>query len=346
MAKLKYYALCSRNLHSLKRHATIIPKEDLVIVLNAKLNCPEREINEYFLKKAEEYCISEEIEYYITPSDGTPSTGKNSVFALFEASDNDYMVLVDGDDFVTPHGLWLYDKIAQSESPPDAIAMEYQYGMIPNDGYTASNDLLSIQKLHLIGETPQHYLNPKYIHAYGFRIFMRSKPWWELALAGKSVEIFDKFSELCSHYHQRIHQIAHKYISNWEPHLRVTFYSKKGAKFRMDPELLVGEDTMQYLNLKHAWSQGNLDLRHLNEIYPTYVYDQRLDGIVKYANERDDGHGWLNWMTKLSKAYDKLEERNELHEETPPYVILPEFPEDYVPDTLGLVNFPARSPKY
>lgn len=346
MANLKYYALCSRNLHSLKRHATIIPKEDLVIVLNAKLDCPEREINQHFLTEGEAYCKAENIEYYITDSDGTPSTGKNSVFDLFKSSDNDYMVLIDGDDFITPHGLWLYDKIAQSDSPPDVIALEYQYGLIPNDGYRVSDDLMYYEKLHLQGETPQHFINPIHVHAMGFRIFMRPKHWWQRALAGKSVDKFDDFSTECSDYHQRIHKIAYDYISNWEPHLRITFYSKKAAEFRMDPNLLVGEDTAQYLHLKHAWHEGDIDLRHLNEIYPTYVYDQRLDGIVKYANERDDGHGWLNWMKALSAEYDTLEQNNKLHSETPPYVLLPDFPEDYKPDTMGLVNFPHKQPKY
>ena len=120
MAKLKYYALCCRNLYGTKRHLDYIPKEDLVIVLNSWLGMggKESEINAQYLADAEAWCVDEGIEYYVTSSDGTPSTGKNSVLSLFRASDNDYMVLVDGDDYITKHGVWLYDTIAQSESPP------------------------------------------------------------------------------------------------------------------------------------------------------------------------------------------------------------------------------------
>ena len=47
--------------------------------------------------------MSEGIEHYVTESDGTPATGKNSVLRLFLESDNEYMVQVDGDDMITPY---------------------------------------------------------------------------------------------------------------------------------------------------------------------------------------------------------------------------------------------------
>ena len=53
-------------------------------------------------------CVSEGIEHYVTESDGTPATGKNSVLRLFLESDNEYMVHVDGDDMITPYGRNLY----------------------------------------------------------------------------------------------------------------------------------------------------------------------------------------------------------------------------------------------
>ena len=116
-----------------KRHLETIPKEDIVYVFNSNVDCEiHYERNSQYLVDAKAWAISENLEYYVTDSDGTPSTGKNSVLDIFQASDNDYMVLVDGDDFITPHGIWLYDKIAQSESPPDVIALEYQLGLIGN----------------------------------------------------------------------------------------------------------------------------------------------------------------------------------------------------------------------
>jgi len=320
-----------------KRHLARIPKDDLVIVLNSQ--------NAEYITEATNWCISEGVEHYVTESDGTPSTGKNSVFDIFTASDNDYMVLVDGDDFITPHGLYVYDKIAQSESPPDAVALEYQFGLVPNESYSIMLRHSQTQPGSARRDAADVF-NQDHIHGWGLRIFHKPHDWWEHALAGTSVEHWDTFTENCSAMHQRLMTLEHKYINGWESHLRITFYSKSAAAFRFDPELIVGEDTMQYFVLKNAMVEGNIDMRILNEIYPTYVYDQRIEGIVRLANEVDDGRGWLNWMTKLVAEFEEYETEGKMHLVDIPYVDLPNFPDDYRPDTLGLVNYPHKSPKY
>ena len=334
MAKLKYYVLCCRNMHGTKRHLDYIPKEDLVIVLNSWTDEGGAigEINTQYLIDAEAWCIAEGLEYYITPSDGTPSTGKNSVMALFRESDNDYMVLVDGDDFITPHGIWLYNEIAQSESPPDVIALEYQIGLLAQEDWRGA----------------PNKMNPVHIPAFAYRTFMHTHKWWQNTLAGTYIPVFDEYSRRLNEAHTKVYSFAYEYIDNWEHHLRLTFYSKKAAavEFTFDPNLIVGEDTMQYNNLKYAWSQGNIDLRHLHEIYPTYVYDQRLDGIVCYANRRDEDWGTIDWMDKLSAEYDRIVSEGKAVKAKPPYVNLPEFPVDYEPNTDGLVNYPHKAVKY
>ena len=334
MAKLKYYALCCRNMHSTKRHLNYIPKEDLVIVLNSWTTEGGEigEVNAQYLIDAEAWCIAEGLEYYITPSDGTPSTGKNSVMSLFRESDNDYMVLVDGDDYLTPHGVWLYNQIAQSVSPPDAIALEYQYAIAA----------------HFMYQYAPNGSNPEHIPGYGYRSFMHNHKWWQETLAGTYIPVIDEYSRRLNEAHTKVYSFAYEYINNWEHHLRLTFYSKKAAaeEFVFDPELIVGEDTMQYNNLKYAWSQGNIDLRHLHEIYPTYVYDQRVDGIVQYANKRNEDWGSVDWMERLGVEYDKFIAEGKGITATPEYVNLPEFPDDYIPDTDGLINYPHKEVKY
>jgi hypothetical protein len=343
MAKLKYYVLCSSNMFTTKRHLDTIPKEDVVYVFNSNIWCDQHaEKNSQYLADAEAWAISEGIDYHITYSDGTPSTGKNSVLDIFQASDNDYMILVDGDDFITPHGIWLYDKIAQSESPPDVIALEYQLGLIPE--YFAKT---------LFQGTD---LDPNYKPSYAIRSFKQCKKWWERQVAGTGVPIDNmhpdgpEYSIALNAAQHKIYSFAYDYIDNWEPHLRVVFYSKRAttSDFRFDPELIVGEDTVQYLNLKYEWSQGNINLRHLHEIYPTYVYDQRLQGTVDFENQKNEDWGWINWMNRLGETYDELLENNKCVTDKPEYVDFPEtfFPEDYIPDTLGLVSYPAKDPTY
>lgn len=338
MAKLKYYALCCRGIPAMKRHATRIPKEDLVIVLNS--------LNDDFVTEAEAWCTEQGIEHYVTVSDGTPSTGKNSVFDLFCASDNDYMVLVDGDDFITPHGLVTYDKIAQMDSPPDAVALEYQFGIVPNEGYSPTLCFTSVCGDGSAKANAADHQNQDHIHGWGMRVFIHPKEWWDKTLAGKSVDVWDEFTQECSDAHKKLYTYEHTYINGWETHLRITFYSKKAAtEYRFDPELVVGEDTMQYFQLKHAWHSGDIDLRHFFEVYPTYVYDQRIEGVVRWANEREDGRGWLNWMNKLNEAFEAYELAGKMHSQIPERLEL-EFDEGYRPDTLGLVNYPCRTIRY
>lgn len=338
MAKLKYYALCSSNISATKRHATRIPTGDLVIVLNST--------NWEYVEQAEAWCQAEGIDYHVTESDGTPATGKNSVFDLFLASDNDYMVLVDGDDFITPHGLVVYDMLAQSASPPDAVALTQQFGLVPNDGGTrrvfffhggfgeGSSRLFAADKD-----------NPDHVHGSACRPFMNSPDWWSNAVAGTSVEYWDEFTEALSNAHQKLYTYAYNHLNETESHLRVTFYSRNAVTYRFDSELLVGEDTHQYYELKNAWAAGDIELRHMDELYPTYVYDQRVMGVVKWANEQDSGRGWLNWMTALNAKLDAMSAAGKLHTTQPPTLELT-FADDYRPDVMGMVNYPARRTKY
>ena len=50
---------------------------------------------------------------------------------IFLESDNNYCVMVDGDDFLTPHGVWMYKNLESLDNTPDAEA----------EGYTAYADI-------------------------------------------------------------------------------------------------------------------------------------------------------------------------------------------------------------
>ena len=124
---LRYYVLCCRNMNALKRHFDIIPSDELTVVVNT--------LDSNFQKEAVAYCQSKAVECVVTESNGTASQGKNSVIDLFLESSYDYFVLVDGDDYLTPHGVWTYKYISEMDSPPDIVALEYQYGIWKENGY-------------------------------------------------------------------------------------------------------------------------------------------------------------------------------------------------------------------
>jgi hypothetical protein len=367
MKKVKFYALVCRNMHAVKRHQRTIPKEDLVIVINT--------LDEAFEELAVLYCLEEGIEYYVTESNGTPSQGKNSVLDLFEKSDNDYMVLVDGDDFLTPHGVWTYKEIANSYKPIDVLALKYQYGIQRENGYNYAIAYLGdpAERSALLGnKDPQ---NPDTIHGAGTRCFLNDHEWWYLALSGKLVEVneADEHSVKFNDVHTRWATLCYHYIDNWETHLRLVMFSKKAVKGnRFDTNFHIGEDTLFYLMLKDLALKTDLVMKHHFDILPTYVYDTRVAGVVeeernKYGEPGTVDFGWYLWLKKLVDEYERYNMMGMLSTEKLPdikvktpysekenkhFVIDDEsyydviWPEGYRPDTLGLVNYPNYRPVY
>ena len=356
MKKLGYYVLITRNVNAMKRHKRMwdgsqsqtIDKSQVKFVINTR--------DEDFKATAIEWLDSEGIPWVSTKSNGGPSKGKNSVLTQFLESDDDYMIMIDGDDFITPHAIYTYEGIANpgplaekyeqtdwvSATPPDVICLENQYGIIPNEGYS-----WHLRMGDAVRSSHKHALDPEnsdHIHGWGYRCFARPKEWWDLVRAGEWIEKGSPFLRKLSDAHMNLSNYEHDYINGFESHCRITWYSRKAVEYAKFPEdLLVGEDVMNYIMLKDASHKGILDMRTLNDVYPTYIYDQRIGGIVSNANDMNHGRGWLDWMEVGLEYFKRFENAGQLHhidDYTIPYVELPYYHEGYKPDTLGLVNFP------
>ena len=348
---VKFYALVTRNIYAVKRHINTIPKEDLCIIINTQ--------NSDFETRAAAWCVEEGIEHYITVSDGTAATGKNTVFEKFLESDNDYMVLVDGDDYITNHGVWTYKQVAAMDTPPDVLAIEYQLGV----HYAAGYNPIICHDIPII--TAETEMDPETIHTQATRCFKFDKMWWDDACAGRLVEVTandpDDFAANLAVVHKSWANHCYKYINNWETHSRLVWFSKAAINtgLRFDPAHVVGEDTVLYFELKHEHAQGNIVMKHIFDRYPTYVYDTRIGGIVEM--QKDEGgfeRGWLAWLSVLVDKYNELEAAGKMHEERIPELKIhtytpPEetfnaddwdivWPEGYKPDCNKLVNFPGK----
>lgn len=332
MKKVRYYILTSGKFKALKRHIdpdySDIPIDDLVIVINTKCKQYER--------KASEWCVKNGIEYHVTESDGTPGTGKNSLFDVFLASDDDYMVQIDGDDFLTPHGVWLYKHLATTESPPDAVCLLYQISLCYNwtevdriETYKKSihNDPLyrpNKAEWPISKAMPFRSIDPGLrertsIVDYLIDSKKNNKNLWR-------AKRFNK-------YNQEFHRLNEKYVDALESHCRVVWLSRKAVEANRFCGLQVGEDTIFYYKLKHLGLTGKLDVRTNVEYPTTYVYDETLDGVVSEAS----GFGTdYNWMYAFNREVKKLEKQGILHA----YTNLPElkidYPVDYKPNHLGL----------
>ena len=363
--KLGFYVLITRGIPAMKRHKRMwdgtysqsIDKSQVKYVINTRDND--------FRTEAQEWLDSEGIVHVDTKSNGGPSKGKNAVFDQFLASDDDYMVMIDGDDFLTPHGLYMYKTIVNPEAakealgsdyddfettpPPDALCLENQFGIIPNEGY--SWYLRMADSVRSASQFALDPLNQEHIHGWGYRCFARPDEWWQKCMSGNWIEKGSPFLRSLSDTHARLITYEHDYVNGSEAHCRVTLYSRKGAEYaRFKEDLLVGEDILNYLDLKDACKKGLLNMKVMNEVYPTYVYDQRIGGIVSNANDMNHGRGWLDWMTVALRHFDAYKAAGKLHhiddgwnlEQIP---AIP-YPADYKADTLGLVQFPQPGRKH
>ena len=303
---MQFYILTSGNLKALKRHFDSeysgFKKKDAVVIINS--------LNEDYIKEAVSYCTNKKIEHHVTESNGTPAKGKNSLLEAFLASDNDYCVMIDGDDFLTPHGVWMYKHLAGLETPPDAVCLINQRSIkkINHKPYSVKpftvdyENLLTLDYLHMFNE-----------------------------LRGLSIPKATYYSTLYNNYYTE----QRKYSEGDEIHCRVTWVSRKAASFKFNEELIIGEDTLHMLRLKHEALEGRLNFYTNDEQPATYIYDERTPGTVQKTSKFGIDYEWMN---DYLVALEEMEKKNYLHENTRLPELKIDYPKDYVYDDYDLTS--------
>lgn len=322
---MKFYVLTTRNMKCLKRHThprySAIQKEDLVVVINT--------LDAEYESQAKQWCVNEGVEYHITESNGTAARGKNCVLDVFMESDNDYFVLIDGDDYLTQHGVWMYKAVAQQESPPDVIVLKEQIALVW-DRELVNTWLKRIgadQDNLKLGEVPEEYVKVK-----PHKIFKLpsdnncddSKDGWNGIISGLTADQhLSKAAkmELITYYSKQM-----KYSESGEAHCRVTWCSKKAAVHRYREHLSVGEDTIYFYVLKNEQYHGRLTVLCNVENPPTYVYDTSNPGVVCEVGEF--GTNNMKWVIPFNEEMRSVEREMILHNN----YNLPELEVDYPPD--------------
>ena len=321
MSKLKFYVLTTRRLDRLKRHLdpniSGIPKEDLVVVINS--------LNNSYVQRASDWCEEENIEYYITESNGTAGKGKNSVLNLFNGSDNDYMVLVDGDDYLTPHGVWLYKHIAEYETPPDCICLFNQVALVLD---IKKQDIIR-KKFEEGGADAVSGDDIMVKASFPFTIDWRTYDNF-INENGRSIPPRDLIES--KKYYNKMRLYAEKA----EAHCRVTWYSKKASSIPFKEELKVGEDTQQYLMLKNEAYHGRINILCTDELTPTYIYDNSIPGVVCEVGEF--GTNTFNWMYHYNIEISSMERKGLLHNDFHLPEMKVDYEVDYVADAGDILN--------
>ena len=289
-----FYVLSSHNIYALRRQFNTLPKNNATVIINT--------LNDTFRKQAESYCKEEDLRYFITESDGTAATGKNSFLDQFDKDDVPHAVLIDGDDFLTRRGVKCYQRMMGNNDSPDAVVLFNQISIISEDNLSVDKT----QSLTRPNEDVSNMVGVKYTQ--GSAVVD-----WDILAQGdlvaenvpnikeEEVEVFKRYITLLQHS-MGIDELS----------TRLVFMSRKVLPYRFK-SLVVGEDTLQYLEIKDAHDRGELKLVAHDEKHPTYMYDMRISGIAVKESGRGKGRGFISWMTNLLKELENLHGQNKLH---------------------------------
>ena len=311
---LKFYILLTHaegfHRHFSPHYSNLKP-EQVEVVINTKDPDAERDIIEL--------CERYGVFFHITESNGTPARGKNELLKIFENSDNDYCVQIDGDDYLTPHGVWFYEKVAAGSSVPDVICLKNQISWC-RTGKMWSED--AKKELRRFFTSPPESLDYDEL--------------WDNMI---KQHIPEEKAKLYMEYHREYYETQGKYCEDEEAHSRVVFLSKKAAKYRFPEELVVGEDTVFYYLLKDAHFRGELIAVCNDEAPATYVYNQ-LGGGGTVWNHSKGFTDWT-WMGHFNSVIREMEKEGKLYESDLPLIKL-KYDKTAVLDdldTAGLVRY-------
>ena len=304
---LKFYVLWSRDIDNLKRSTSIIPKDQLVVIINS--------LDNLNISVGVQYCSDNQIEFQVTKSDGTPATGKNSVLKHFlNNPEATYMVAIDGDDYLTPYGVKVYQELADHPEPPDMVVLYRQLALKGGD-----------PSLFTEPQAKQRILDD-YLPSFPFDKSI------DVGLNYKSLyEMFRgwQYNETHENAHNwaearvEVQEIVRTLMECWEAMCRMVWHSKEVAKvMHYDNSIIVGEDTLQFLKLKKIAlvNQSLRIYRRKERNIPTYIYDNSDDKDSVMAERRYD---W-DWMRPFIDAI-----HNDVdYKDFPKYKNLPEFLDD------------------
>ena len=312
---LKFYILISSPIGFFRHfspHYSNLKPEQVEVVINTLEKNNERDIIEL--------CERYGVFYHITESNGTPAKGKNELLEIFQNSNNDYCVQIDGDDYLTPHGVWLFEKIASGSSVPDVICLKNQISLT-REGKMFSEDYKKEYRKFFTVEEDVDYekLRENMVKNY----------------------ISESKADKYVNYHKQYYSVQQKFVEDQEIHSRVVFMSKKAAQYRFPEELVVGEDTIFYYLLKDAHFRGELVAVCNDEAPATYIYHQ-VDGGGTVWNHSKGFTDWT-WMGKYNTFVENMSDI--LHEQDLPQLKI-HYKDNYVLDDLssaGLVRYDTGS---
>jgi len=205
---------------------------DIVIVINT--------LNAMFKSDAIFLAETYGLKYIVTPSNGKPGKGKNSLIKYFRQTDYTHLIPVDGDDMLLPNAV---DKLAQicSDRNPDVLGLINGLTLLYDERLTVED----WQKHETYLKRGFDNIDPKNYKKFNLHI---------AKIRRTSVEHDNLFN-------------------------RFVLISKKAAShINYDEELAGAEDIKQGLLLKLMYHEGKLNYLLLSS-QDIYLYDVTDEGV-------------------------------------------------------------------
>lgn len=221
-------------------------------------------LNKEFEGHMVDYCNWSGKNYIITESDGTPSTGKNSVFEFFnKRTDFTHLVQIDGDDFLYPTFLRHIERHIKKYPTTDVL------GILPCDSIYENNekDFFQLENGLFAGLWGTNYID-----------------WGEFWLPFETDPIF---SDKCKGNPSRL----------------MLFSRKVSENFLYDKDQLIGEDYKIHFDLLFSHQKDEI-IYWFTSASDTWVRDTTSKGIQKTeTNQLIDGVKKSDFYQEKLKKY-------------------------------------------
>jgi hypothetical protein len=289
---MRFYVLVSQHPWCLEQALKYLPNDRTQVVINS--------LDETMIPRLQNCCNWYKFPYVVTESDGTPATGKNSMMEIFRQSDDEYGVFIDGDDIVTPAGVRYYTELSKRKDAPDVLALYKQCAITsPHtvemyDGMIA-DEFPDTCKLHYPMDKSQDNIHLATVEElYG----LIKQIYGDAEMAERYAPVRYKFQK-----------IMNVYCEEFEYMNRMVWFSQKGAKYvQYDNNLVVGEDTVQFMKLKKLSQEGKLRMfskKDGHDVPPTYIMNHTLPGV---SRPKDTDYEWMiPFCDELVKMIDNDE---------------------------------------
>lgn len=276
-ATLKFYVLTSRNLKCVKRQFHTIPKEHTTVIINT--------LDDNYASECYAWCKTNGVDVEITESNGMPGKGKNSVLDHFGTTNYKFMLLIDGDDFVQPHGVNYYTAISNRADAPDGIQIVWSKSW--SNGKNPGKELFA----------PFPWLDDfkawaqRKSKCYPFLKQHLQRQWKNRFELEFQFNIHQKQNETWNYPPDSMHFMDCARLIFWSQKL------SKSIRFRED--LMIGEDSLLNYEVRDMAYKREVVLEKIKDNQEkTYYYDLTNSGIVRRLQNKVD---W-EWLVPLNEA--------------------------------------------